>query len=545
MTNEVKILFDLYIVQRLLRYTSNMIGKCNRESLGGIMKKKILIVSVAVVVFILLVAGIFGYTLKLRYTTVDTKEAPDKDFSLTLQMKGEPELLFGATHGRIVAKHDGKTVQKIPVTVYDDGAMLREDNWSVEWGIAGVRITLIGSEQPDEIIDIMYDGSDTFSGYSEEEIRTEMENRYGSLQSVTKEGNFYRCDTGDFTFLVQNDLILSDSYKQEYFHYLTDAYFAGRNRVHEYEVKGEGTDICYIPVITLDSSSSEEKNWFCQDVINWLLFVTKDLPYEGNETLFEQIEISYRGENIDYNLPDLSDFTEDSIADVYNDLYEYVETMITEDYQDAVENTGSEVDESAGTQNDSHAGSEDTDGQVPDEEAVRYYLSLEPDCTYQADNGVEYRMVPVDRACGSSFYVLVGTDDQGKSACMVNTDPYLGSGGEAKWIQFLSDGKTGFSCLAYSGGAYGSLYRTEDGGKTFTNVEWPSAKAKLSDGTLYNPFVMPEKVYEKDGKLYMEVGQGADGDYYGDEGYCNGLYESSDDGKTWEYVGEVVVSQSD
>ena len=73
MTNEVKILFDLYIVQRLLRYTSNMIGKCNRESLGGIMKKKILIVSVAVVVFILLVAGIFGYTLKLRYTTVDTK----------------------------------------------------------------------------------------------------------------------------------------------------------------------------------------------------------------------------------------------------------------------------------------------------------------------------------------------------------------------------------------------------------------------------------------------------------------------------------------
>lgn len=225
------------------------------------MKKKILIVIGAVVVFILLVAGIFGYTLKLRYTVVDTKEAPDKDFSLTLQMKGEPELLFGATHGRIVAKHDGKTVQKIPVTVYDDGAMLHEDNWSVEWGIAGVRVTLIGSEQPDEIMDIMYDGSDTFSGYSEEEIRTEMENRYGSLQSVTKEGNFYRCDTGDFTFLVQNDLILSDSYKQEYFHYLTDAYFAGRNRVHEYEVKGEGTDICYIPVITLDSSSSEEKDW--------------------------------------------------------------------------------------------------------------------------------------------------------------------------------------------------------------------------------------------------------------------------------------------
>lgn len=507
------------------------------------MKKKILIVSVAVVVFILLVAGIFGYTLKLRYTVVDTKEAPDKDFSLTLQMKGEPELFFGATHGRIVAKHDGKTVQKIPVTVYDDGSMLREDNWSVEWGLAGVRVTLMGSEQSDEIIDIMYDGSDAFGGYSEEEIRTEMENRYGSLQSMTKEGDLYRCDTGEFTFLVQNDLVLSNSYEQEYFHYLTDAYFAGRNRAHEYEVKGEGTDICYIPVITLDSSSSEEKDWFCQDVVNWLLYVTKELPYEGNEALFEQIEIGYRGENFDYDLPDLSDFAEDAIADVYNVLYEYVETLITEDYQETVENGGLKADVDAGTETGDNAGNED--GQMPDEEAVQYYLSLDPDCTYQADNGVEYRMVPVDRACGSSFYVLVGTDDQGKSACMVNTDPYLGSGGEAKWIQFLSDGKTGFSCLAYSGGAYGSLYRTEDGGKTFTAVEWPSAKAKLSDGTFYNPFVMPEKVYEKDGKLYMEVGQGADGDYYGDEGYCNGLYESSDEGKTWEYVGEVVVPQSD
>lgn len=36
-----------------------------------------------------------------------------------------------------------------------------------------------------------------------------------------------------------------------------------------------------------------------------------------------------------------------------------------------------------------------------------------------------------------------------------------------------------------------------------------------ADGTYYNPFVVPEKVYEKDGNLYMEVGQGADGDYYG------------------------------
>ena len=85
------------------------------------------------------------------------------------------------------------------------------------------------------------------------------------------------------------------------------------------------------------------------------------------------------------------------------------------------------------------------------------------------------------------------------------------------------------------------LYRTEDGGSSFDVVEYPSAKVKLSDGTYYNPFVVPEKVYEEDGKLYMEVGQGADGDYYGEEGFCNGLYESEDNGKTWTYVKEIAV----
>lgn len=37
----------------------------------------------------------------------------------------------------------------------------------------------------------------------------------------------------------------------------------------------------------------------------------------------------------------------------------------------------------------------------------------------------------------------------------------------------------------------------------------------------------------------MEVGQGADGDYYGEEGFCMGLYESGDNGKTWNYVKEI------
>ena len=77
----------------------------------------------------------------------------------------------------------------------------------------------------------------------------------------------------------------------------------------------------------------------------------------------------------------------------------------------------------------------------------------------------EYRMVPVDQAAGSRYYVLLLVQADGKTGEVVNSDPYLGMGGAAKWIHFLDDGKTGFSCLSYSGGAKGAFYRTADGGK--------------------------------------------------------------------------------
>ena len=171
------------------------------------------------------------------------------------------------------------------------------------------------------------------------------------------------------------------------------------------------------------------------------------------------------------------------------------------------------------------------------QEQMEHYLSLEPECTDTGAEGVEYRMIPVDRACGSSYYVFLSVERDQVLTC--NSDPYLGSGGAAKWVTFLEGGQLGFSCLAYSGGSYGSLYRTENGGKTFQYIEYPSAEVELSDGTIYNPFVMPERIYEEDGVLYMEAGQGPDGDYYGKMGFCSGLYESKDQGKTWIYIREI------
>ncbi len=68
---------------------------------------------------------------------------------------------------------------------------------------------------------------------------------------------------------------------------------------------------------------------------------------------------------------------------------------------------------------------------------------------------------------------------------------------------------------------------------------------KLSDGTYYNPFVMPVKVWEEDDILYLDVGQGPEGDYYNDEGFCHGLYSSTDKGITWKYEKEFAVTRGE
>lgn len=188
---------------------------------------------------------------------------------------------------------------------------------------------------------------------------------------------------------------------------------------------------------------------------------------------------------------------------------------------------------------------ENTGAEEISQEILDDYLSREPSCAFLAEGGLEYRMIAVDRALGSSFYVLIGTYDQGKTCAFFNPDPYNGSGGEARWITFL-DENLGFSCLAHSAGTYGSFYRTEDGGSSWEETDYPSAKVKLPDGTYYNPFVMPEKVYEKDGVLYMEAGQGSDGDYYDAKlGFCHGLYQSEDQGLRWVFVRNLPAARDE
>ncbi len=87
---------------------------------------------------------------------------------------------------------------------------------------------------------------------------------------------------------------------------------------------------------------------------------------------------------------------------------------------------------------------------------------------YDFPDGREYALVPIDRALGSSYYVLLAFAEKGDpgSAELVTDDPFNQHGGEARFLTFLADGKTGFAGLSYSGGSMGMLFETLDGART-------------------------------------------------------------------------------
>lgn len=151
-------------------------------------------------------------------------------------------------------------------------------------------------------------------------------------------------------------------------------------------------------------------------------------------------------------------------------------------------------------------------------------------------DGIRYKLNLEDKAMSSYFYSLQKSNDSGKNWEIINEDPFNGASGEASGIYFI-DENVGFIGTSRNAGCEGELYRTEDGGKSFTKIEFEGMQVKLGDGTLFNPFDFPTVPYEKDGNLYLNLGQGADGDYNGNSSL---LYVSKNKGKTWGYIKEVT-----
>ena len=147
-------------------------------------------------------------------------------------------------------------------------------------------------------------------------------------------------------------------------------------------------------------------------------------------------------------------------------------------------------------------------------------------------DGIRYKLNIDDKATGSFFYSLHKTNDSGSNWIVINENPFNGAVGETYGIYFINE-NIGFIGVSRNGGCEGELYRTEDGGKSFSKIEFEGKIVTLDNRTSIMPFDYPSIPYEKDGKLYLNMEQGADGDY---DGNSSLVYNSNDKGVTWEYI---------
>lgn len=326
-------------------------------------------------------------------------------------------------------------------------------------------------------------------------------------------------------FMVFGVPYLRDYMKLKKFVYVTDTTYPEKfQRLATWEKKSCAINkLGYTKVPTIEENGYQDLSYYCENICDWIEECLEQVPYNEAPWLYQVFKVEMPSLTEEFPLVSYvsADYDRDTL---YEALYTFIdERLSTADYNQNYDEYGSMqyVEE-------------------PTEDEILTFDN-EPDCTYEAKDGTIYCMMPIDRAAGSSYYMLVKTTDGGETYTLVNSDPYRGSGGQAAWIEFIDDSDLGFACLTYSGGDEGMLYRTDDRGKTFTIVNYPSAQIKLSDGTIYNPFVIPEKVWKEDGKLYLLAGQSPwSGDYYSEEldKYPSGLYVSQDDGISFEYLGE-------
>ena len=147
-----------------------------------------------------------------------------------------------------------------------------------------------------------------------------------------------------------------------------------------------------------------------------------------------------------------------------------------------------------------------------DEDGIQYFYLTEQ---------MGWRFKILDAAAGSRFYGLQQTTDGGNTWEMINEDPFVGNIGVSEGLVFY-DENNGIIGLTCAGQDWSNLYRTTDGGKTFTKIEFPGA----TTGEFY--FDMPRK--DKDQLVVLARPEAGD---------TTGIkYVSTDGGATWENAGD-------
>ena len=106
--------------------------------------KRILTIILVVLIAAAVVVASIVYVRDYRKTKVFTSQSGSS--TITVYMVGEPDFPYGKTECRLVLKTKGKDTVKEDFSVANDGAVVTEDNFTVEWKENSVRLRVTGSE---------------------------------------------------------------------------------------------------------------------------------------------------------------------------------------------------------------------------------------------------------------------------------------------------------------------------------------------------------------------------------------------------------------
>lgn len=512
-------------------------------SISGIILAIIILLPILIIVIGI---GSLYYEIELKETKINEFTSDDGQYTLTMYQVGEPDFPFGAVSGKFELKKDDDVINTYDFRVMDDGCGLNGNVPAVRWTDTAVMLIVDGSEQKEQLYILNYDGTaeerQSYGWYTTEEIIALIKDTYGEnveytdtvepydgiyigngpYREPTNGYHIFRVKTeepkeGTFEFYVfENRGVLENNYIQAYFKYTTDCYVTEHDVAMEWRTYGDGAGENYIPCFNAQIDTPRQQMELCNMVCDYVEYCLEVKALQGANEWFERFDFSLNGKP--GTLEPTMTVDEYDRTLFYNEVYQEVDHSLK--YNLNIEGNGS-------------------GDEVVSEEVMADWLSREPACTFTMEDGMELRLVAVDRATGNDYYALIGTYD-GQTCAFYNPDPYNGRGGLATGMMFV-DEKVGFITISWGGEAEGAMYRTEDGGETFEPSFYPSPMVTDENGTYYNPFVVPDAVYEKDGLLYLEVSQGVNGSYHGEQGYCKALYSSDDLGFRWDYVGEIPV----
>ena len=506
----------------------------------------VIIAAIVLIVVLLIIALLWNiyYITELEETQVNEFYSDDGKYTLTMYQVGDPDFPFGAVSGKFVLKENTEVINTYHFSVADDGAGLQHNVPAIRWTDDSVMAIVSGSEQKDQLYIMYYDGTaeerQSKGWYTTDEIIALVKAAYGEnveyVKTIEPSNQIYTGnrpyveptegyhvfrikvdapEEGTFEFRVSEEKgVLENNYISSYFKYTTDCFVAQNDVMMEWKKWGSDEKEYYVPEFYAQIKNDRQQIEFCWFICDYVEYCKKVDALDAENEWFEEIRFMLCGKpcifkpTITINQYDRTQF--------YNEVYQAVDDALKYNLNIA---------------------GQESDGDEPVEETLADWLSREPACTFTMEDGMELRLVAIDRTTGNDYYALIGTYD-GETCVFYNTDPYNGRGGLATGNLFV-DEKVGFITISWDGDAEGAIYRTEDGGETFELSYIPSPMIEAENGTYYNPFVLPEKIYEEDGLLYLEVSQGAYKTYESEQGYCKGLYSSDDLGFHWDYVGEI------